>query len=106
MKFTKGGRGIKAPYDSTHVRVPEPIKPQVEKLIERFKLLIAEEGLSVEEAVDRISSQSNDDCFSKQEIIESAKFGLRSKKGAWISVRKMLTRLFNEEVPTEELKDS
>ena len=26
MSVWKGGRGVKAPYESTHVRVPEPIK--------------------------------------------------------------------------------
>lgn len=31
-----GGRGKKAPYVSTHVRIPEPIKPVVQELIRRF----------------------------------------------------------------------
>lgn len=32
-----GGRGKKAPYETTHVRVPIDIKPQVEELIEEFR---------------------------------------------------------------------
>ncbi len=32
-----GGRGNKAPYESTHVRVPVPIKPQVQALIDEFR---------------------------------------------------------------------
>ena len=104
MTFIKGGRGRKAPYESTHIRVPEPIKPRVEEMMERFKSFVAEEGLSVEEAISKINSQPFEDCFSKQQIIESARFGLRSKKGAWVTVQKMLTSLFNKEVSVEELK--
>ena len=32
-----GGRGNKAPYESTHVRVPLPIKPKVQALIDEFR---------------------------------------------------------------------
>ncbi len=32
-----GGRGNKAPYESTHVRVPVPIKSQVQALIDEFR---------------------------------------------------------------------
>lgn len=32
-----GGRGIKAPYESTHVRVPVPIKAKVQALIDEFR---------------------------------------------------------------------
>jgi hypothetical protein len=32
-----GGRGYKAPYITTHVRVPTDIKPQVEALIDKYR---------------------------------------------------------------------
>lgn len=32
-----GGRGNKAPYESTHVRVPVPIKAKVQALIDEFR---------------------------------------------------------------------
>lgn len=35
-----GGRGNKAPYETTQVRVPMPIKPQVEKLIAQYRAMI------------------------------------------------------------------
>ena len=38
---TKGGRGQKAPYQTTHYRIPEPIKPVVEQLATAYKRLIA-----------------------------------------------------------------
>lgn len=36
MSKLVGGRGKKAPYETTHVRVPVPIKSEVERLIEKF----------------------------------------------------------------------
>lgn len=32
-----GGRGKKAPYETTHVRIPKDIKHQVEALVEKFR---------------------------------------------------------------------
>lgn len=32
-----GGRGKKASYETTHVRIPIDIKPQVEDLVEKFR---------------------------------------------------------------------
>jgi hypothetical protein len=32
-----GGRGYKAPYTTTHVRVPTDIKPEVELLIDNYR---------------------------------------------------------------------
>lgn len=40
MAVWRGGAKHKAPYDSTHVRVPVPIKPQVEALINEFRASI------------------------------------------------------------------
>jgi hypothetical protein len=37
MKITKGGPGNVAPYLTTHVRVPVPIKTQIESQIAQFK---------------------------------------------------------------------
>ena len=34
---TKGGRGKKAPYESTHCRIPLPLKPLVEQLANAYK---------------------------------------------------------------------
>jgi hypothetical protein len=103
MAILKGGRGKKAPYQSTHVRVPEPIKPAVEALIERFRLLVVEEGLTTDDAASQVEAQPQADCYSKEQIIEAARYGLRSKKGAWRSVEKMLTALFGEEVIISDL---
>src|SRR5436190_15826976 len=36
MNKPVGGRGVKAPYKSTHVRIPEPIKGRVEQLKDAY----------------------------------------------------------------------
>jgi hypothetical protein len=40
MAVWRGGAKNKAPYESTHVRVPVPIKPKVEALINEFRASI------------------------------------------------------------------
>jgi hypothetical protein len=46
-----GGRGHKAPYETMQMRVPVPIKPQVENLISRYRETI----LSGNEAIENQS---------------------------------------------------
>ena len=50
-----GGRGRKNKYETTHVRVPKPIKDQVESLISRFhdegQMQIEHRPLSKEDAI-------------------------------------------------------
>lgn len=103
MTFIKGGRGKKAPYDSTHVRTPEPIKPIADALIERFRALVVEEDLTVEQAVEVMQKQPFADCYSKEQILDAARFGLRQKKGAWVAMQKTLTSLFGDEVSIDDL---
>ena len=38
--ISKGGRGKRAPYTTTHYRIPEPIKPIVEQLADAYRLLV------------------------------------------------------------------
>lgn len=40
--IAKGGRGNKAPYKTTHQRIPIPIKPVVEKIIKAYRAAYAE----------------------------------------------------------------
>lgn len=47
MSKPLGGRGRRAPYDTVMVRVPEPIKPKVEALIEEYREFVLSDGESV-----------------------------------------------------------
>lgn len=37
MTKSKGGRGNKLPYSTTTVRIPEDIKPAVQKVVQKFE---------------------------------------------------------------------
>lgn len=79
-----GGRGVKAPYESTHVRVPKPIKAEVEALIEQFHLggeAHAEKKLT-----------------SLEDAVVAAKSILIQKKSAKVSMNKLLTAIYGQNV--------
>lgn len=83
MRVWKGGRGVKAPYESTHVRVPIPIKEEVEKLIDQFK-----SGEQKEEKK----------LASFEESVDVARRILSQKKSARVSMEKLLTSIYGVEV--------
>lgn len=84
MSKPSGGRGKKAPYETTHVRVPEPIKAEIQKLIERFH--------------DNYSDTSTNLVTSLPEALVAAKGILAQKKSARISLEKLLTALYRSEI--------
>ncbi len=42
---SKGGRGLKAPYATTHYRIPEPIKTSVERFAAAYRILAFSDNL-------------------------------------------------------------
>jgi hypothetical protein len=79
MSVYKGGRGLKAPYETTHVRVPVPIKEKVQKIIDDYKNDIAD---------------TENDILEYEQAVELANKILKSKKGAAISLSKLLTGIY------------
>jgi hypothetical protein len=79
-----GGRGVKAPYETTHVRVPVPIKADVERLIARFHQ-------------DEETEEDNP-LTTLDEAVVTAKNILASKKSAKVSMSKLLTAIYGESV--------
>jgi hypothetical protein len=79
MSANKGGRGLKAPYETTHVRVPLPIKEKVQQIIDDYKNDIVDAG---------------NDILEYEDAVELAKKILKSKKGAAISLSKLLTGIY------------
>jgi hypothetical protein len=79
----KGGRGKKSPYETTHVRLPVPLKPLIEQIIEEFyeKGKVSDSGL-----------------MPLSESIEIARQVLNQKKSARISIEKLLTAIYQTEV--------
>lgn len=117
MNKPVGGRGNSAPYKSTHVRIPEPIKDRVENLkrlyfsgdLEEHDRLIAENSelankyrekdLGVDEIKDKRECS-----FNKDDLLVLGRDILKQKKSARVSVLKLLTALCDEEIRLEDLK--
>ncbi len=79
-----GGRGKRATYETTHVRVPVPIKAEVEKVISRF---FEEEEQTTDKAVNNLD-----------EAIVTARNILAQKKSARVSLQKLLTAIYGQDV--------
>ena len=56
-----GGRGRKAPYETTHVRIPVDLKPKVELLVEEFR----DNGCVIEKHTIENSSTNSDDFIQR-----------------------------------------
>lgn len=86
MTDSKGGRGKKASYETTHVRIPLPIKAEVEKMSQAYR-----DGLL-----------DQDDNSNKQlelgEALKIAKEILKAKKSARVSIEKLLTAIYKQDV--------
>lgn len=81
MSVWKGGRGAKAPYETTHVRVPLPVKEKVQAIIDAFK-----EG------------RIEDTELSEEKMIQLAKNIVGRKKSAKISLEIFLKSVLKKEV--------
>lgn len=95
MNKPKGGRGHKAPYESTHVRVPVPLKAKVDKLIEEYRELVLNGNQPEREAFNCADAMS---LTSLDEAIGLAHEILKQKKSAKVSLEKLLTALYKGEV--------
>ena len=88
-----GGRGKKAPYETTHLRIPIPIKPQIESMIEAYRLSV----------IDGIDSP-NSDLLPLGDAIELSKKLLRSKTAKTDTIVKLLTGIYGSEVTKQDLE--
>ena len=86
MTVWKGGRGVKAPYETTNVRIPVPVKEQVESLANRYR-----ETLELDAELPSIESA----------IAEARKI-LVQKKSARASLERLLTQLYRQPVTLTE----
>jgi hypothetical protein len=118
MNKPVGGRGKKAPYESTHIRIPEPIKYRVEELkalyvndnLEQHDKLIAENQYLADEhrklltGNNQVSDSQEKTLPTLDEAVEIAIKELAKKKSARETVAKLLTALYSQIVTTESLK--
>ena len=94
-----GGRGKKADYESTHVRVPLPLKEVVQALVDDYrwtKHIPNLDDLKLKEAkpcYEDVAIASYEDV-----AIATAKQILKSKKSAKVSMEKLLTIIYSKEI--------
>jgi len=102
MTYTKGGRGVKAPYESTHARIPAPLKETVQALskayAESLNVQNALESLVKVEQTENLLTDNPIKLLTSNEAIELAKAILVSKKSARLSMAKLLTAIYGEEI--------
>jgi hypothetical protein len=79
-----GGRGHKAPYETTHMRIPVPVKEKVEQIIEEFR--------------SGNLADSSKLFISVEDAVNSAQQILKQKKSARESMKKLLMSIYGVEV--------
>lgn len=90
--ISKGGRGKKAAYETTHSRIPVALKDLVQQLSDEYKLTLTVPNLKpVPVSVPELS-------VTKVEAIALANQILKSKKGAKYCLEKLLTSLYSPPV--------
>lgn len=106
MNYTKGGRGKKAPYCSAVCRIPSPLKPIVDGLVERFHFLVAKgDDKTLEDTqelwYELIKSElvtSKQEGLSKEQAIEYAEKLLRAKRSKKETVTKLLQVIYGGDI--------
>lgn len=88
-----GGKGKKAPYDTKVVRVPLPILPLVEWVIDRFYI-----ELELDKPVTEDSKQTWGICHvEKRDAVSLATELVKKKKSASFTISKLLQVLYLDE---------
>lgn len=88
-----GGRGKKAPYETTHVRVPVPLKPEVEKLISNYR----------EKLLTGYLTSDDKSLTSLSEAKQFARKLVKSKKSSKESMARLLTQVYKTVVTMDDL---
>lgn len=84
MEFTKGGKGKKAPYTTIHYRIPEPIKPLVEKLANGYKTLLGHDR-STNELLFEVEKAITSSVYPSDEKVVPSKTEDTSQLEAYIT---------------------
>lgn len=101
-----GGRGKKAPYETAVIRVPVPLVPKIEKLIEDYRNLTIKGEESESEKYPTLPAISTLKTY--QEAVEESKnilaINAKSKKSTADCIAKLLQVLYGGTVSKEDLK--
>lgn len=86
MAYTRGGRGLKAPYETTHMRIPVPLKERIQAIVEEYK-----------KTLDNQVDPETDDVLTPSEAEDFARHILAYKKSSRISMQKLLTGIYKRD---------
>jgi len=98
-----GGRGIKAPYETTHVRVPVGLKPKFEKEIDTYRGLVLAGKLDPNQLVEKLDDSVDDRIMFFSEALAEAKKIISQKKSSRQSLAKLLTAIYGVDVDPKKL---
>jgi hypothetical protein len=93
----KGGRGQTVPYDTTTIRIPLPVKPHIEKIVEDYRLSVLSPILGAIAKSEGKPIPLNEAIIKAQEILGDKK---ANKK---VTVRKLLEAIYGEKVSLDNL---
>jgi hypothetical protein len=93
MNKPLGGRGKKAPYETTHLRIPLPIKTDIEKLIENYRLSV----------IDGIETHDNSLMSVEDAKLLTRKL-IKAKTSKIDTLIKLLTSIYGVEITKDELE--
>jgi hypothetical protein len=93
MNKPLGGRGKKAPYETTHLRIPVPIKADIEKLIENYRLSV----------IDGIETHDNGLMSVEDAKLLTRKL-IKAKTSKIDTLIKLLTSIYGVEITKDELE--
>jgi hypothetical protein len=93
MNKPLGGRGKKAPYETTHLRIPVPIKAEIEKLIDNYRLSV----------IDGIETHDNGLMSIEDAKLLTRKL-IKAKTSKIDTLIKLLTSIYGVEITKDELE--
>lgn len=91
----KGGRGIKAPYQTTVLRVPVPLIDKFEKQIDEFREL-ALQGITNDNEPPEAVNKFDNEPLTQSEAIEQAQKIIKQRKSAKLSLTKLLQVIYDD----------
>lgn len=100
MPIPKGGRGLKAPYETTHVRVPVPIQEPIQSFIDEWKQLkiSGNESDTINPLTTLDASKKLTDKCDLDRAVKLAHNVLKQKKSARVSLERFLSEVYQEDI--------
>lgn len=100
MPIPVGGRGIKAPYETTHLRVPVPLKEQFEVVINDYKEKVTQDNNLL---TSYQISGNNSVLMSLEDAKKRAKYWIKRKQKKESMFAAFLSEIYQTEVTADEL---